>query len=177
MTETVAARLTPPGTGAIATIAIRGPSSWAIVRRLFRPHSRAGRELPETPEAGQVWPGRCGTDVADEVVLAIKAVEPSPWVEIYCHGGKQVVCLLLDAIAAEGADRRPWEDFQRLTASHPLQALAAAVLAQAPTTRTAAILLDQYNGAFAKAVRAALDVAEASRRLADLSRRARSDGT
>ena len=37
MTETVVACLTPPGTGAIATLALRGPSAWAIVRRLFRP--------------------------------------------------------------------------------------------------------------------------------------------
>jgi tRNA modification GTPase len=45
-----------------------------------------------------------------------------------------------------------WEDFLRAAESDPLHAEAAIALARAPTVRTAAILLDQYNGAFATAL-------------------------
>ena len=38
----IASCLTPPGTGAIAVLALRGPRAWAAVRALFRP------ELPDT---------------------------------------------------------------------------------------------------------------------------------
>jgi tRNA modification GTPase len=176
VTETVVACLTPPGTAAVATLALRGPLSWPVVRRLFRPHSRSGRPLPETPEVGHVWFGRLGTDTADEVVLAVKALAPLPWVEVHCHGGPEVIRLLLEALSAEGTRACSWRDFQRLTARDPLQALAAAALAEAPTARTAAILLDQYHGAFrgallgALAALAANDIAGAKEILAGLTR-------
>src|SRR5262249_9205315 len=59
----------------------------------------------------------------------------------------------------------------------PLHAAAAVALSQAPTARTAAILLDQYHGAFARAVEAMRDAwrrgdrAEVESRLAALARR------
>jgi tRNA modification GTPase len=146
MTETVAACLTPPATGAIATLAVRGPAAWNVVRALFRP------PLPDAPEVGRVWYGWLGGAVADEVVLSVRAVRPLPWLEIHCHGGPQVVRLLLGLLAERGARACPWQDFARLTADDPLQALAATALASAPTLRTAAILLDQYHGAFRRAL-------------------------
>jgi tRNA modification GTPase len=152
VTATVAACLTPPAAGAIATLAVRGPAAWDIVRGLFRPHSRDVRPLPEAPEVGRVWYGWLGGAVADQVVLAVRAVRPLPWVEIHCHGGPQVVRLLLDLLAERGARAGPWQDFARLAADDPLQALAAEALAAAPTLRTAAILLDQYRGAFRRAL-------------------------
>ncbi len=51
-------------------------------------------------------------------------------------------------------------EFCRRTEPDPLRAAAAVALAEAPTVRTAAILLDQYHGALAAAldaVAAALD--------------------
>jgi tRNA modification GTPase len=177
VTETVVACLTPAGTGAIATLAVRGPSAWEIVRRLFRPHSPGGRPLPDVPEVGRVWLGRLGADVADEVIVGVKATEPVFWVEVHCHGGPQVVRLLTEAVAGCGARACSWQDFERLTANDSLQALAAAALAEAPTARTAAILLDQYHGAFGRAVTAIRDavhrgaVAETGRLLDDLARR------
>lgn len=178
MTETVVACLTPPGTGAIATLALRGPSAWEVVRGLFRPHSRGGRDLPETPEVGRVWLGRLGMDVADEVVLGVKAIAPLPWVEIHCHGGPQVIRLLLEALTGRGARVTSWQDFERLTAHDSLQALAATALAEARTTRTAAILLDQYHGAFRAALTTVLDAlrrgeaSESRQLLAQLTRHA-----
>ena len=43
--DTVVACLTPPGTGAIATLAVRGPHAWPVVREIFQTVSN--RPLPE----------------------------------------------------------------------------------------------------------------------------------
>jgi tRNA modification GTPase len=146
VTDTVAACLTPPAAGAIATLAVRGPAAWDVVRGLFRP------ALPDAPEVGRVRHGWLGGAAADEVVLAVRAIRPLPWVEVHCHGGPQVVRLLLEALAERGARACPWQEFARLAADDPLQVLAAGALSAAPTLRTAAILLDQYHGAFRRAL-------------------------
>ncbi len=159
MSETVAACLTAPGAAAIATIAVRGSDAWEIVRRRFHRHSRSGATLPDLPTTGAVWYGRFGAEVADEVVLGVKSTSPLPWVEIHCHGGPQVVRLLLEALSAEGARIVDWRIFVS-DGSDPLQALAALQLAEARTTRTAAILLDQYHGAFRDALTSAIDALE-----------------
>lgn len=148
--DTRVACLTPPGRGAIATLGLHGPQAWEAARQLFR--TRGGAELPETPQAGRFWLGRLGTDVADEVVLAVKAGGPSPLLEVHCHGGREAVRLLLDLFRQRGLRPCSWDEFLRHTEADPLRAAAASALARAPTVRTAAVLLDQYRGAFAAAV-------------------------
>jgi tRNA modification GTPase len=93
-----------------------------------------------------------GTDVADDVVLTLKQLEPVPWLEVHCHGGREAVRLLVDLFRSQGLVVCSWADLLRATESDPLRAEAAIALARAPTVRTAAILLDQYNGAFAAAL-------------------------
>src|SRR5579885_3496267 len=92
---------TPPGTGAIATLGLCGPGAWETARALFRPLSSAP-PLPDVPEPGCVWLGRMGEGAADRVVLAVRGEEPR--VEIHCHGGREVVRLLLDTLASRGAE-------------------------------------------------------------------------
>jgi tRNA modification GTPase len=172
---TFVACLTPPGTGAIATLALRGPHAWAVVRELFQPRSTR-HSLPAEPEAGPVWLGRLGGEVADEVVLTVKGTTPVPWVELHGHGGREAIRLLVEAFTSRGVQACSWQDLERRTADDLLRTEAAAALVEARTTRTAAILLDQYQGAFGRAVddvSAALqrgDAAEALRLLADLTR-------
>jgi tRNA modification GTPase len=153
---TLAACLTPPGTGAIATLAIRGPQAWQLVSTLFHPISLQSTWPPKHLEAGRFWFGRLGPDnnTADEVVLAIKRTGVAPWLELHCHGGREVVRWLLEILAAHGIQICSWQELDRQTADDQLQAAAAAALAEAPTTRTAAILLDQYHGAWRRAVEA-----------------------
>jgi tRNA modification GTPase len=116
--------------------------------------------------------------VADEVVLAVKSVEPVPWLELHSHGGREVMRFLLDLFLARGLRPCTWQEFLGLTAGDPLRAAAAVALASAPTTRTAAVLLDQYHGAFARAledVLAALerdDLTTATAGLSELARQA-----
>lgn len=143
---TVLAILTPPGRSALATLALHGPDAWAAVRAHFQP------ALPETPEPGRTWLGRLGRDVADEVVLACKQAAPVPWVEIHCHGGPEVVRLLVELFAERGVAEIDWREFAMRT-QPTLQALAGVALTQATTERVAKILLDQYRGALETALR------------------------
>jgi tRNA modification GTPase len=147
MTETLAARLTPPGTGAIATIGIRGPSAWQIVRRLFRPRGVGATPLPESPERGEIWIGRFGEQEFDEVVLNGRGDGANCTVEVLCHGGKQVVDLLLEAVARQGARICDMAEYLLSIRPHDRwDALAEQRLLLAPTARTAALLLQQRDG-------------------------------
>jgi tRNA modification GTPase len=145
--------LTPPGQGALATLGVCGPHAWEAARAVFRPRSG---ELPAEPSAGRFWLGRMGAEVADDVVLAVKRAGPSPWVEVHCHGGCQVVRFLTELLLGQGLRACTWQEFVRNTSDNSLSALAAAALAEAPTTRTAAVLLDQHAGALGRALHAAL---------------------
>jgi len=175
-TPTYAACLTPPGQGAVATLVVDGPRAWEVVRPLFR--TRTGAEPPVDPPAGRILLGRLGGEVADEVVLAVKRVGPSQRLELHCHGGRANVRFLLDLLMTRGVRFCTWQEFLRRTDSDPLRAAASVALAEAPTVRTASILLDQYNGAFAAALDAILaaldsdDIDMASTGLDALARRA-----
>jgi tRNA modification GTPase len=148
--NTHVACLTPAGQGAIATLGLHGPRAWEVVRQLFR--LRSGAELPAVAEPDRFWLGRLGDDVADEVVLAVKRLNPVPWLELHGHGGREVVRFLLELFTGRGLRSCTWQEFVRLTLDDILRAEAAVALAEARTTRTASILLDQYQGAQGEAV-------------------------
>ncbi|HMF12989.1 MAG TPA: GTPase [Gemmataceae bacterium] len=175
--ETHAACLTPPGISALAVLAVRGPRAWQVARSLFQPRSKS-ITLPDEPRPGQFWLGRFGVGAVDDVVLAIKAAHSteSPWVEIHCHGGREVVRLLMETLEAHGARTCSWQQLEHFTAGDPLHAAAIAALAEAKTVRTAAILLDQAHGAFRRAVESVLasvqagNLASAEEQLAQLDR-------
>ncbi len=169
--------LTPPGTAAIAVLAVRGPLAWTWARQYVRPVSASLAELPESPKENQTWLGRIGQaqGVRDDVLVALKRVEPTPWVEIQCHGGAEVVRWITELFTTAGASACSWQELERATSDNPLRTAALIALTQAPTVRTASILLDQYHGAFARAVTeilttAANDPERAGNLLADLAR-------
>jgi tRNA modification GTPase len=166
--ETFVACLTPPGAAAIATLAMRGPRALAVVRELCRPGSE--------PQRGDIILSSVGQDLADKVVVTLKRDGLVPWVEIHCHGGPQVIHLLTDALQSYGVRPCTWQELERMSRAGVIQAAAGAALAEALTARTAAILLDQYRGAFGRAVeaiQAALardDGTNAGRMLAEIAR-------
>ncbi|MCI0702521.1 MAG: 50S ribosome-binding GTPase [Planctomycetia bacterium] len=166
MSDTVVSLLTPPGTGAIATVEVSGPRAWELARQLFEP---AGKPLPELPELHPFWFGTLGND---EVILAVtgplpcgrgslgaSSNEPRPQgsgptttVEVHCHGGRRVVRWVIEQFVAHGCiERNPGPSGQGFDSCDTIE-----LLQQAPTLRTAAILLDQHHGAFATAVQAIL---------------------
>ncbi len=133
------------------------------MRPLFRP--RSGAELPAQPQPGRFLLGRLGGEIADEVVLTVQRGGATPLLELHCHGGRANVRFLLELLAARGLRVCDWREFLRRTEPDPLRAAAAVALTEAPTVRTATILLDQCAGAFAAAldaVTAALDRGDAN---------------
>jgi tRNA modification GTPase len=146
-------RLTPPGIGAIATVAVRGPRAWEFARTLFRP---AGKPLPTSPELLRFWFGTLGEGAGDEVILARTGHDS---VEIHCHGGRRVVRWVIEQFLARGCVESETDD----------RPTPARLLPFAPTLRTASILLDQLHGAFDSAVRAILDTGDRET-LAELAR-------
>ncbi len=139
--------LTPPGTGAIAVLAVSGPDAWPLVVRRFRP---ASKPLPQSPTLHTVRLGTLGDGAGDEVVVAVTQVSPQVTVEVHCHGGPQVVRMLCGLLDAEGCRRAEWWELSR---GDGFDAAVLPLLAAAPTVRNASILLDQYHGAFRDAVR------------------------
>jgi len=155
--QTWIACLTPPARSAIATLAVRGPQAWTAARSLFEP---ASGQLPAQPEPGQFWLGRLGEEGKggrDEVVLAVRQSGGMLSVEVHCHGGPEVVRMLLEVFAAQGVRVCTWQELDTLTVQDPLRRLAQMELAEAPTVRTATILLDQFHGAFTAALTAIQD--------------------
>jgi tRNA modification GTPase len=146
--------LTGPGQAALATLGLHGPRAWAALREVFR--TRSGKALPAEPEVGRFWLGRLGGEVADEVVAAVRSIEPVPSVEVHCHGGREVVCFLIELFTRQGLHLCGWEEFLDKTEGDALTATAAIALAHAATLRTAGILLDQRRGALGRALDAIL---------------------
>ncbi|VTS04646.1 GTPase [Tuwongella immobilis] len=176
--QTRVAQLTPPGSAAIATIALVGPESWRVVQTRFATH--LGNRLPDQPTSGRTWFGRLGDAIADEVILTVSAETPIPRVEIHCHGGRKIVELLMTMFESAGCIRCRWQELLQL--QHPVHLGSAIVhdamvaLTQATTTRTAAILVDQWNGALNRAIDAldfslrANDAGSAREQLHELTR-------
>ena len=134
--------LTPPGRGAIAVVAARGPAALDAVDRAFQAASRrAIRDQPLMRIALGAW--RDDEASAEDVVVTRPGDEA---VEVHCHGGVAAVERILAAFAQAGSEILPWQDWLANSAGS-IEAAAEIALAAAPTLRTARILLDQRQGA------------------------------
>src|SRR5262249_44650799 len=135
--------LTAQGRGAIAVVRVWGETAVAVVDAVFHP---AGATSLAGSRAGRLRVGRAGLGQGDEGV-AVRLPGAVPTVEIQCHGGPAAVAAVVAALEAAGA--RPWhgEEPGPDPGGDPIRAQALADLAQAPTLRTAEILLDQAQGA------------------------------
>jgi tRNA modification GTPase len=134
--ETLLACLTAPGKAAIATLGVRGPLAWPITCDLFKPHKGA---LPAEPTPGRFWLGKFGDALVDDAILAVT----DDALELHCHGGIEIVRMVQGLYRTRGVIIVPWQQFLTDRSIEILD-----LLAQAPTARTAAILLDQVNGAW-----------------------------
>ncbi|MBI3469502.1 MAG: GTP-binding protein [Planctomycetes bacterium] len=139
--QTLAVRLTPPGRGAVATILVAGSAARDVVGRTFRP---AGAEGWSQTELRCIRAGRWNGEGGEEVVVAALAGDQ---VEVHCHGGDAAAGAILSTLAHHGCQEVSWRDWLGMSHADPLAAEAAIALSQAPTERTAAMLLDQYQGA------------------------------
>jgi tRNA modification GTPase len=155
--ETYVIELTPSGRGAVAIVLVNGPSAVETVDRVFTPAgTNSLRELP----VGRIAFGRWATPSGEEVVACCRSVDR---VEVHCHGGVAAVRAIVERLVEAGCRRRDWQGWLQATEPDPIRAAALQPLASAPTARTAAILLDQYNGALSAATRTIWDAASAAR--------------
>ncbi len=150
MSDTLIACLTPPGRGAIATLGVRGPLAWDVTRTLFLPLQGS---LPDQPEERRFWYGTLGDECRDEVVLAVQGTDPDS-LEIHCHGGPEVVRLLLELYEQRGVTPCTWQAFVKHGSGSELQKM----MLHALTLRTASILWDQCNKRWTDRALALLDV-------------------
>jgi tRNA modification GTPase len=145
---TVVAELTPPGRAAVAVVVVTGPQSLQAVSKCFV--ARSGRPVSEIP-IGQIVLGRWGGVAAatEELVLCRRGEDH---IEIHCHGGAAAVNAVVNRLINEGCQRLSWQAWVNRCSPDRIQAAARIALADAVTERTAAILLDQWNGALTAAV-------------------------
>ena len=136
-----AARLTPAGRGAVATIAFAGDCEQldAASPPLFQ--AANGRPLAAQP-LGRIVFGHWGTDPAEETVLC--RIDGQT-IEIHCHGGESAVQRILHNLRDIGCDIVPAAQWDRQQQGE-LAADYSAALGRAPTLRTARILLQQQTG-------------------------------
>jgi tRNA modification GTPase len=144
---TVASLVTAPGRSAIASVVVRGPKSLHAVAELCRvPAGRLARYAAQA----RLWLGHWNGSNGEAVVVRVC---DGNTVEIHCHGGAVSSQRILNDLATAGVATLGWQDVH--TGASTLETESLVALTQAPTVRTAAILLDQYRGALASAVRAA----------------------
>ncbi|QDU78317.1 tRNA modification GTPase MnmE [Polystyrenella longa] len=134
----MATLLTPRGRGAVATIACRNGMSLLddYAATLFRPVN--GKPMSKQ-KIDQVLFGHWGELAPEEVVVCRTNAEE---VEIHCHGGHAAVERVLGDLTNAGFTVVPWQEFQSATMS-PFEAELNSALAQARTTKTASLLLQQ----------------------------------
>jgi tRNA modification GTPase len=137
-------RLTPPGRGAIATVLVEGPGALELVTAECR---SASPGFLVTDDRLRLV--RLGPEPAEAVVVHVADAER---IELHCHGGAAVVDRMVELFSARGAVPLDWPTWLGTHAGDPVAADACRALAQAPTMRTAAILVDQCQGALQRAL-------------------------
>jgi tRNA modification GTPase len=137
--------LTPPGRGAVASLRVEGTGALQVVARHFV--SISGRPLAEFPP-GRIVVGRF--DPGSEEIVVTRHSDSV--VELHCHGGLAAVDAIEGILSGDGCRRLSWQDWVSRQEADPFAAAARLALAEARTARTAAVLLDQYQGALRRAV-------------------------
>lgn len=143
-------QLTPPGRGAVATLMVEGPGGMELVEKRFLPAD--GRPLSCFPIDRLVFGRfRFDTGTSEEMVVRCRSERS---VELHCHGGHAAVTKIEQTLVEEGCAEVSWQQWLGQRHDDPFAAAAQAALADARTERTAAILLDQFNGALSFALQA-----------------------
>ncbi|MGE0607053.1 MAG: GTPase [Pirellulales bacterium] len=136
---TVAMLLTSPQRGAVATVTVVGPAAESCVIGQFQPASQRAWPL----SSGCIAFGRWRAS-GEELVVCQNGNDE---MEIHCHGGRLAAEAILEGLAQAGCKIVAWEG-QFPADGSLMQREAATAFAAATTLRTAAIVLDQYQGAW-----------------------------
>jgi tRNA modification GTPase len=174
-------QLTPPGRGAVATLLVEGPdAARAAGELLFTMSGKAWREVlvgqaeGHWQDASATRPvlAKFGGSDGEEVIVRrfggataglSSSAELAPKtgtagqassgtrLELHCHGGAAAIRAIIEAFVERGFLAVSWKDWATSGAEDSFIADARIALAEARTERTAAILLDQYQGALSAA--------------------------
>lgn len=148
-----AARLTPAGRGAVATIRVCGNLAMANAKRSSDTVSATdvsldslfvaanGMSLLEQP-LRRISFGKWGLNQPEELVVCRQEPEV---LEIHCHGGLAAVQRVLNDLQLAGCAIVDWRD-QRSTTEDDLSVVFSEVLSQTSTWRTTQLVLAQTNG-------------------------------
>jgi tRNA modification GTPase len=155
--------LTPPGRGGIAVIRCLGPGAEAAIAECFRP-ARPGPALPAPGALAYGHVVDADGQALDEVILcnascraaagppAAPAAGLTMIYEVNCHGGPAAVRAVCDRLSALGLAQVDADRLLELEGLPRLQREARRALRRATTPLAARILLDQLNGALARAI-------------------------
>jgi tRNA modification GTPase len=147
--STVVVELTPAGRGAVAVALVAGAKAGELVGRFFQP---AGRFRADDLPLNRIVFGRWRPG-GEELVVCRRAADQ---IEVHCHGGDAAVRTIIDGLVQCGCENRSWRQWLEHSEPDPIRVAAQIMLAEAPTVRTAAILLEQLQGALAASLRAAI---------------------
>ncbi|WP_010586249.1 GTPase [Schlesneria paludicola] len=142
--QPTAARLTPAGRGAVATIRFQDNSRWnatscSPIDRFFQ--AANGMPLQNQP-IGKIAFGQWGLSDTEELVVCRVATEIT---EIHCHGGDAAVERILQDLKTVGCAIVDWRD-QLAEHTDLLEAEGLEALSRTSTWRTTQIVLEQTNG-------------------------------
>ena len=150
-----AARLTPAGRGAVATIAVQGIFSVSDHPEVGQqPHPKLdalfraanGRLLTQQP-LGRIAFGEWGITNPEELVVS--RVAPNQ-LEIHCHGGDAAVQRVLSDLSRAGCEIVDWPELWDDENDY-LDVECQRVLCQTTTWRTSKFVLNQANGVLRRA--------------------------
>ena len=157
MSPTHAVVLTPVGRGAVAVISVSG----SLAIEAIDSHFIAANGKPLAAQPTEVIRfGHWGSKRGEEVVVCrrrsnFQSQIPNPKsqiIEIHCHGGHAAAAAIMADLVTGGCTPLGWQEWLQCSERDPITAEAQIALADAPTERTAAILLDQYHGALSQAI-------------------------
>jgi tRNA modification GTPase len=137
--------LTPEGRGAVASLVVEGQGAMAAVAGLF---SAANGQPLDAQPLNRIVFGRWSGSPGEELIVCRRGPDR---VEIHCHGGWAAVEAIRASLADRGCELTDWRTWL-YGGGRRLETLAAETLTQASTQRTAAILLDQQQGALRRAI-------------------------
>jgi tRNA modification GTPase len=141
-------QLTPRGRGAVASVGVRGENAVHNVQRAFRSVSK--KRLTDFPYQRIVYGKWQIGDSAGEDVVVCRHADDS--LDVHCHGGQAAVDRIVNSLVEMGCREASAEEFSRREESDVIRAEARLALRQARTSKTGAILLDQYRGALRTAI-------------------------
>ena len=149
--------MTPPGSGGIAVIEVRGRRAREIVSRVFTPRSQSGWL---SAPSGRLHYGHVneGDVVVDEVLVRLASDGGGvDTLEVNCHGGivaaGETMRLLVDAGAVEVAPAQLSDRAASGAGLDRVQAEAMRLLPAARTRLAVRVICDQLDGALSRAVK------------------------